>query len=259
MQPDAKALLDTVIPASTADYLPILQALANAGDLDTAQVVWERLIALQQRVPLHDLVNYVGVVKQKRGLAASVRAWAEAVSIMQNPPPPDPPGSLVWDGGFESGYAGGGFGWHYSEHIRNAQVAFDSAEKRSGNRSLRILFNGRENLNLQDACHDIVLEPGTHYLLTGWIKTQSLTSSEGLRLQIFVFTPDHNEAVLTDEVHGSNGWKQIQLPWTAPPGARFGNICVRRLMSGMPESNIQGAAWIDDVSLVPVADAAGKP
>src|SRR5260221_5369106 len=29
MQPDAKALLDTVIPASTADYLPILQALAN--------------------------------------------------------------------------------------------------------------------------------------------------------------------------------------------------------------------------------------
>jgi len=269
VQPDAKVVLDTVIPASTADYLPIIGALANAGDLDTAQVVWERLIAFQsnglqsielrQRVPLRDMVNYVDAAKQRRGPAAYVRAWQQAVSIMQNPPPLDPPGSLIWDGGFESGFAGGGFAWRYSEHIRNVQVAFDSAEKHSGNRSFRILFNGRENLNLQDVCHDIVPEPGTHYLLTSWIKTQSLTSSEGVRLQIFVYTPDHNEAVTTEEVHGSNDWKQIQLPWTAPPGARFGNICVRRLMSGMPESNIQGAAWIDDVSLVAVPEAAGKP
>ncbi len=230
VQPDPKVLLDTVIPASTADYLPIIRTLANAGDLDTAQVVWERLIALQsiglrpielqpiglqQRVPISDLVAYVNAVKQRRGPAASVRAWQEAVSMMQNPPPPDPPGSLLWDGGFESGYAGGGFAWHYSEHIRNVQVAFDSTEKHSGNRSFRILFNGRENLNLADGCHDIVPEPGTHYLLTSWIKTQSLTSSEGVRLQIFVFTPDHNEAVTTEEVHGSNDWKQIQLPWIA--------------------------------------------
>src|SRR5258708_6108362 len=119
VQPDPKVLLDTVIPASTADYLPIIRALADAGDLDTAQVVWERLIGLQriglqsiasqQKVPIRDLVTYVNAVKQRRGPAASVRAWQEAVSIMQNPPPPDPPGSLVWDGGFESGYAGGGF------------------------------------------------------------------------------------------------------------------------------------------------------
>jgi hypothetical protein len=259
VQPNPKTLLDTVIPASTADYLPIIHALSDAGDLDTAQVVWERLIALRQKVPLRDLVNYVGVVKQRRGPAAYVRAWLDAVSIMQNPPPPDPPGSLIWDGGFESGYAGGGFAWHYSAHIRNVQVAFDGAEKHSGNRSLRILFNGRENLNFEDACHEIVPEPETHYLLTGWIKTQSLTSSEGVRLQILVSTPDHNESVATEEVHGSNDWKQIRLPWIAPPGARFGNVCVRRLMSGMPGSNIQGAAWIDDVSLVPVPEAAGRP
>src|SRR5258708_30247973 len=46
VQPDPKVLLDTVIPASTADYLPIIRTLANAGDLDTSQVVWDRLIAL---------------------------------------------------------------------------------------------------------------------------------------------------------------------------------------------------------------------
>src|SRR5260221_2023115 len=87
VQPDPKVLLDTVIPASTADYLPIIRTLANAGDLDTAQVVWERLIGLrssglqssdlQQRVPIRDMVTYVNAVKQRRGPAASVRAWQE--------------------------------------------------------------------------------------------------------------------------------------------------------------------------------------
>src|SRR5258708_4318125 len=115
VQPDPKAVLETVIPASTADYLPIIRTLANGGDLDTAEVVWGQLIALQsnglqsneikQRVPISDLVAYVNGVKQRRGPAASVRAWQEAVSMIQNPPPPDPPGSLVWDAGFESGYA----------------------------------------------------------------------------------------------------------------------------------------------------------
>src|SRR5260221_2740398 len=68
VQPDPKAVLATVLPASTADYLPIIRDLAHGGDLDTAEVVWERLIALQsnglqsneikQRVPISDLVAY---------------------------------------------------------------------------------------------------------------------------------------------------------------------------------------------------------
>jgi hypothetical protein len=49
------------------------------------------------------------------------------------------------------------------------------------------------------------------------------------------------------------------MEWTAPAGTEFATICARRLMSDKPESNIQGAAWIDDVSLVPVEEAEAKP
>src|SRR5258708_38350250 len=51
VQPDPKGPLDTVVPASTVDYLPIIRGLADAGDLDTAPGVWERVIGLQS-IPL---------------------------------------------------------------------------------------------------------------------------------------------------------------------------------------------------------------
>jgi hypothetical protein len=80
-----------------------------------------------------------------------------------------------------------------------------------------------------------------------------------VRLQIFVFSNIKNESVTTEEVHGTQEWKQLQLTWIAPPGGAFGSVCVKRYMSDMPESDIQGAAWIDDISLVPVDEASPNP
>ena len=259
VQPDANILLDKAVPASAAVYLPILHTLSDAGDLEDAQLVWKRLIALHEAVAIGDLVPLINEYIHQKRVGDAARAWREAVSIMRNPPPADAGGSLLWDGGFESGYAGGGFSWHFVPATRNVQIAFDRTEKHSGEQSLRILFNGHENLAFEDACHNITPEPGRRYLLTAWMKTQSLTSSQGVRLQIFVFTAAKNESAATEEMHGTQNWKQVQLAWVAPPGAAFGTVCVKRYMSDMPGSDIQGAAWIDDVAMVPADEAPAKP
>ncbi len=259
VQPDANMLLDQAVPASAAVYLPILHSLSSEGNLDTARLVWNRLIALNQKVPLGEMVPFLDELIHQRRVSEAEQLWPQAISIMRNPPPSDPEGSILWDGGFESGYAGGGFAWHYVPATRDVQISIDRAEKHSGERSLRILFNGRQNLHFEDACHAIVPTSKQRYLLSAWIRTQQLTSSEGVRLQIFVFTPTTNQSVTSEEVHGTQGWKQIQLEWTAPEGASFGSVCVERNMSDQHGANIEGAAWIDDVALVPVAEASSKP
>ena len=258
-QPDANVLLDKAMPPTTAVYLPILHTLSAAGDLDNAQHVWDRLVSLHEKVQLRDLVVFFNELIRQRKPEEATRMWPQAVSMMQDPPPPDPPGSLLWDGGFESGYAGGGFAWRFVPATSNVQISLDRSEKHSGEQSLRILFNGHENMNFEDGCHNITPQAGQRYLLTAWVKTQSLTSSEGVRLQIFVFTPTKNESVTTEEVHGTQSWKQIQIEWTAPQGAVFGTVCMKRRMSDQPESDIQGAAWMDDIALVPVGEASAKP
>ncbi len=259
VQPDANVLLDKALPPSAAVYLPILHSLSDVGDLDNAQFVWNRLIALRQKVPMSEMFFFINGLIHQRRVADAVHAWDQAVSIMQNPPPPDPAGSLLWDGGFESSYTGGGFSWHFLPATSDVQISLDPSEKHSGERSLRILFNGHRNISFEDACHNIAPESGKRYLLSAWVKTQSLTSSEGVRLQIFVFTPTSTESVTTEDVHGTQPWKQVQLMWVTPPGAGFGTVCVKRKMSDMPESDIQGAAWLDDISLVPMNEDSPKP
>jgi len=259
VQPDANVLLDKALPPSAAVYLPILHSLSDVGDLDNAQFVWNRLIALRQKVPMSEMFFFINGLIHQRRVADAVHAWDQAVSIMQNPPPPDPAGSLLWDGGFESSYTGGGFSWHFLPATSDVQISLDPSEKHSGERSLRILFNGHRNISFEDACHNIAPESGKRYLLSAWVKTQSLTSSEGVRLQIFVFTPTSTESVTTEDVHGTQPWKQVQLMWVTPPGAGFGTVCVKRKMSDMPESDIQGAAWLDDISLVPMNEESPKP
>jgi tetratricopeptide (TPR) repeat protein len=259
VQPDGSVLLDKAVSASAAVYLAILHSLSDAGDLNNAQLVWNRLIALQQKVPLSEMVVFINALLQQRRAADAVDAWGEAVSIMQNPPPPDPAGSLLWDGGFESGYIGGGFAWHFVPASNDVQISLDQSEKHSGERALRILFNGHRNISFEDGCHNFVPESGKRYLLSAWVKTQSLTSNEGVRLRIFVFAPTNNQSVATEDVRGTQPWQQLQLAWVAPPGAGFGTVCVIRKMSDMPGSDIQGAAWLDDISMVPANEDSPRP
>ena len=253
MHSDANAVLDKVIPADAGCYLPILRILSDAGEMETAQLVWGRLIGLHQKVPLREAVPFFNALIHERRPDEAARRWPEAVAIMNNPPPTDPAGSLLWDGGFESGFAGGGFSWQFIPVNRNVQISFDGAEKHSGKQSLRVLFNGRENVNFEDACHQFVPEPGQSYLLTAWVKTQSLTSSEGVRLQISAFSGPGVVAAQSNEIHGTQPWTQLSLAWTAPQDSGFGRVCLRRKMSDMPGSDIQGAAWIDDVTMMPVS------
>jgi tetratricopeptide (TPR) repeat protein len=254
VEPDPSNIFDKVIPPSAATYLPVLALLCGSGDLDTARLLWARLVALGQKVPLRDVVPFFDALGEARRVDEAALLWPEAVAMKANPPPPDPPGSLLWDGGFESGYSGGGFSWQFPRAGRDVQISFDRSEKHTGQQSLRILFYGRQNIDFTDGCHPFVPEAGRRYLLSAWVKTQSLSGSEGVRLQIFAFSGSGNTSVETSEVHGTQPWSELTLSWKAPQDSGLGKVCARRRMSDMPGSNIQGAAWIDDVALLPLPE-----
>src|SRR5258708_3843719 len=101
-QPDPNVVLDKAIPQSAVVYLRILRLLSDVGDLGDAQIVWSRLIASRPTEPMSEISFYSSELIRQRRVADAARAWNEAVSIMQSPPPPDPAGSLLWDCRFES-------------------------------------------------------------------------------------------------------------------------------------------------------------
>src|SRR5260370_5794192 len=72
VQPDANVLLDKAVPPSPATYLPILHSLADAGDLDDEQLVWNRLIALRHKVPISEMVVFIHELIRRRRVADAV-------------------------------------------------------------------------------------------------------------------------------------------------------------------------------------------
>lgn len=253
--PDVNEILDKAIPVNAKIYAEILGNLAAEGQLDDALTVWSRINALPVTVDPRDLYALTNALIQ-RGRAADAREyWQQAVKKMNIPSTGDLPKSVIWDGGFESGVNGGGFAWHFEPEYKGVQAAFDTQEKHSGQHSLRLVFTGRNNVDFADVCHWAAVDPGRTYEFSGWVRPQAISSDQGVRFRFITFTGGIPIISKTDDVHGESGWTKITRTWTAPPDIPLVQVCVSRDTSGQGNGEIQGIAWVDDVSLVPAAES----
>lgn len=248
---DVRAILDNVLPPDPTGYLSVIRELAAKNQLDPALLVWDRLVSLQpSHLSLLEPTLLTNALLQSHRLDDAVRVWRDAIRLSDLPPTGDPPNSAVWDGGFETGIAGG-FGWSFSSIPRGANARVDTGEAHSGQRSLRLDFDGNHNVRFDSVCETTILRPATSYVFSAWVKTRRLTTDQGIRFRL-AWLEKASEVILeTQDIRGTEPWTRIQMPWTSPSGVRQVRVCVVRDTSGKVDGQIQGTAWVDDVSLVP--------
>ena len=251
VEPDVNAVLDRVLPNSQDAYLSVLSVLTEQQQTDQALVVWSRLAALHPHFPLRESFPLIEVLIHKLQMAQAQRVWGQALAIAGVSRPPDPPHSLVWDGGFESSISGGGFTWRYPVFIGGVQVSLDSKEKHSGSHSLRLTFNGLSNVNFSDVCQYVSVQPSTTYRFTAWVRTHEVSTDQGVRFALHSISDSVNSISRTDDIRGTQPWTQISMPWNSGKDVSQLQLCVARLPSEKFDSKIFGFAWIDDVDLVP--------
>jgi len=259
LDPDINSIIDNVLPPSAPIYLAAIRELDADAAMDPALTVWDRLRALQPppRIALYDIIPFTDSLVGAHRIDDAHRVWTEAVTLANPiPPPNDAPSSLIWDGGFETGLAGGGFSWVFAPASLGVQSSADTKEKHSGERSLRLVFDGRRNVDFDGICHIAFVEPGASYRFSAWVKTQALTTDQGVRFRLEWIENAHNSAVETPDLHGTQPWIEVSIPWTATGDAsRQVRVCINRKPSGDFGSRIHGSAWIDDVALIPAPNA----
>ena len=257
LDPDINSIIDNVLPPSAPIYLAAIRELDADAAMDPALTVWDRLRALQPppRIALYDIIPFTDSLVGAHRIDDAFRVWTEAVALANPiPPPNDAPGSLIWDGGFETGLAGGGFAWVFAPASLGVQSSADTKEKHSGERSLRLIFDGRRNVDFDGICHIAFVEPGASYRFSAWVKTQALTTDQGVRFRLEWIENAHNSSAETPDLHGTQPWTEVSIPWTATGDAsRQVRVCINRKPSGDFGSRIHGSAWIDDVALIPNA------
>src|SRR5579871_1274438 len=259
LDPDINSIIENVLPPSAPVYLDAIRELDSDAAMDPALTVWDRLRALQPppRITLTDVIPFTDSLVQAHRIEDAHRVWTEAVTLADPMPPPnDAAGSIIWDGGFETGVSGGGFSWVFAPASLGVQSSYDTKEKHSGERSLRLIFDGRRNVDFSGICHIAFVEPGATYRFSAWVHTQALTTDQGVRFRLEWTENAHSSAVETPDVHGTQPWTEVSIPWSATGDvSRQVRVCINRKPSDDFGSRIHGSAWIDDVALTPAPNA----
>ncbi len=259
LDPDINSIIENVLPPSAPIYLDAIRELDSDAAMDPALTVWDKLRGLQPppRIELNDVIPFTDSLVQAHRIEDAHRLWTQAVTLADlNPPPNDAAASAIWDGGFETGVSGGGFSWVFAPASLGVQSSYDAKEKHSGERSLRLIFDGRRNVDFSGICHIAFVEPDASYRFSAWVHTQALTTDQGVRFRLEWTENAHNASVETPDVHGTQQWTEVSIPWTATGDAsRQVRVCISRKPSDDFGSRIHGSAWIDDVALTPAPNA----
>jgi len=259
-EPNFSLVVDRVLPPLTDAYTTAIFDQVSEGHTINAVLIWNRLAALHPRLPLETYAYYlVAALLREKQVAEAQRVWRQAADFAGLGNLPGPADSVLWDGGFESGVFGGGFAWALPGGAQGVEFSLDTREKHSGNRSLRLLFNGRYNIGLNGPCAEVPVQPSTSYNFSAWVLTLSITTEQGIRFQLRAVGTQDASPVITNDLRGSKPWTRLEIPWSSGKNVQEVQVCVVRLPSQEADDKIQGMAWVDDVALVPAAAEPGKP
>jgi hypothetical protein len=139
------------------------------------------------------------------------------------------------------------------------QFSIDAQEKHSGNHSLRLTFDGKALVTSIDICHYVPVQPSTSYRFSAWVKTRAVTTDQGVRFQLRSLGTQDASVTVTPDVHGSEPWTRLEIPWSAGNDVQEVQVCLIRLLSDQIENKIKGTTWVDDVALVPESAEHSKP
>jgi hypothetical protein len=160
----------------------------------------------------------------------------------------------IFDGSFEEPVAYAGdtiFGWY----VRNApqmQIGIDPNKGHNGERSLRLVFQVRTNVQDLNASQLIAVTPNKEYEFQCYVATDKLET--GAAPQIQIVDANTGEALGTSAMapSGSNDWQPIGLNFKTSDKTQAVMLKVVRYTCSnedTPICPIFGSVWYDDFTL----------
>ena len=251
VEPDANVILDRALPPNSEIYMAVMDALAKDHQIESALKVWTRIVAMHPKIALHDAFQIVMELRNVGRASEAHKVWEQAVELAGLAQLEGPRNSMVWDGGFESDVTGEAYAWRFLRNSRSAQIDFDTLEKHTGKRSLRVSFDGSSDVAFYDVCQTVPTEAGTAYELSAWMKSKELTTDQGVRIELA-------GGAVTADVRGTQPWTRFATVWPGAKENQETQICLRRVQSDQEDNKIRGTAWVDDVALTPIPKSSAK-
>lgn len=242
---DSGTLFERVVPKDPHAIHRYLVHLYEQGDKKGARYVWQRRLLLGHQVSREETLQHIDFLLREEEVGEAFRIWRERLRSEGLPLPPE--GELITNGGFENeGLLGAGFDWRMGK-VAGAEVSIDPSQAYDGRRSLKIEFNGKENVDFHHVSQIVPLKPNTDYELRARIKARGVTTKSGLKLEILGIGASFYQA--SDSITGDQDWREVVLSFRTPAQLKGGVVRFRREKTEKFDRFISGTLWADGVSL----------
>lgn len=243
---DNHTILQDLLPDSFEYRSRYLSYLINASHVTEARETWKS-------IDIHNLdkdlfIKYINFLIAHNLYEEAWKIWGEITGQIEGMGAYDEK-TMIWNPGFEQEILNGGFDWKISE-IAGVNVFIDDAIRMSGTRSLGFSFDGQHNPDITIARQVVMAKPSSPYSLRGYVKTDSLTTTNG----VFLIVTGHNCSNFhkrSEVLTGSNFWKELSVEFEVPSDCGAVIVAVRREKSNKFDNKIEGTAWIDGMTLKP--------
>ena len=237
----------TVAGTSPKARLTLAQFLVNVSRPTEAASVFGSIDRAGRVASSLESTNFLNSLIAAGELGSARDLWSEIVGG-------DRQSTLVWNGGFERDLSKdfAQFDWTLGRS-EYARFVIDAAVARTGSRSLRVEFAGRDTTLLDNEVRQLVaVRPGVRYSLECYAKASELETPEGPRV-VVSSGPSAWIAASDPVVHGTGDWQRLVVDFVAPQSASGATtavlISIKRKPKFSYDEPTRGTVWFDDFSL----------
>jgi len=243
---DAFQLLDTHLTGNvmqavnvldTHNLIAFLEWLMRWGRVNDAEIAWNKIMSagIQNEDIQLKYIHFL-ISKKRVPLAAKIRGSHTG-------------GEGLTNSGFEDQITGRGFDWRYTANNKGKwSIRRTLSEAFSGTCSLKIRFEGTENISFSHLYQIVPVDPLTPYRLTyGWC-SKNITTDQGPFVDIYGY--DCNGVSFKGPMMlGTHPWQEQNIEFTVPEACHAVVVRLRRLTSHRFDNKIAGILWLDDFKL----------
>jgi tetratricopeptide (TPR) repeat protein len=241
------------VEAATGEDTQSRVALANflnkQSRPEDAVKIFSR-IDRNERLALPESGMLISAFIDKGSLSLARELWVNLVSNSV-----DAQGTLIWNGSFESdpvkNFAQ--FDWNFTRSDY-ATLGIDTNTARTGSRSLKIDFAGKDTTKLDNEIRQaIALEPGQKYRFECFVKTDKFSAPEGPRIVLTEIKGNTLIASSEPVATGTSDWRRISFEFVASQQSANGlTITIKRLPKFSYDEPTRGTIWFDDFNIIKI-------
>lgn len=239
-------LLDKGIPPVTQTAEQFLAFWMQGNQVPEAKATWDWMTK-------HSLTTeksggtYITFLVRNNDIDAAAREWRRA-----NPKSSSNYQILNWvfNNGFEMEPKLGPFDWHI-ETTPDVEATRVQDVSRDGQWSVKLSFDGKENVDYHGVYEQTVISPG-QWRLQGFLKLDGITTDQGISVRVFDPQNSARLDVHTDPLTGTTGWTEVERAFAVGPATKLVQIEIMRAPSRKFDNKISGRVWVDSLDLSPI-------